>query len=231
MQIGTGAALVFVLSLGLPGAARSEARDTGAEVEVAPSWGHNWFWVDTNAGYDVVALRSVDANIGARALDVVSSRGGGPSISAGLGLRLVFFTLGLRGHVTMLQPDMQGSEQHGPWLWRVGPEIGFRVQLGRLEPTIALSAGYATFGGTTDVIQGLDRGFAGGSFDGLFGGVTLGLSVFVTKEISLGGAVVGNLLMLSKTGEPVQGMELVDTSFGGSFGGSIGAQALLRIHL
>lgn len=225
----TQAVMVIFLCLGHMGAARSEVlHDAGAEVEVAPKWGDNWFWMDSNAGYDFVALRSLEANIEARALDVKTSQGGGPSMSVGLGLRLVFFTLGLRGHVTMLPSDMRDSEHRRSWLWRVGPELGFRVKLGRMEPLLALSAGYATFGGASEVVRGLDRGFEKGlSFDGFFGAVTLGLSVFVVEELSLGCAVVGNVLMLSKPGVPVRDMEVVDTRFGGS----IGAQALLRLHL
>ena len=40
------------------------------------------------------------------------------------------------------------------WLWRLGPEVGVRIPLGEFEPHFELGAGYATIGGTGDMLDG-----------------------------------------------------------------------------
>ncbi len=54
------------------------------------------------------------------------------SVGAGVGARLLFLTLLLRGRVGVFSIGQ---------LYRIGPEVGFHVPLGRVEPRVALGAG------------------------------------------------------------------------------------------
>jgi len=200
-----------------------------------------WFWVDAEGGYDVGWLRTFEADVDELTADLLPSQSSGGAFSAALGFRLWFLTLGARGRVTLLNGKVGPPEASDRWwLWRVGPELGVRIPLGRVEPHFALSAGYATIGGTGEMIDGIGEGL---DIDGFYGSASAGLDYFFVDEFSLGLDVVGDFLALARPGVPIRDLvepKKVDTinetkarileADGSSYGAAVGVFVTAGLH-
>src|SRR5687768_5520078 len=193
----------------------------------------SWFWLDAGGGYDSVWLRTFEADVDELTADLLPSQAGGGAITAALGARLWFVTVGVRGRVTLLDGKLAAPETSDRWwVWRVGPEVGIRVPLGRFEPHFELGAGYATIGGTGDMIDGLGEGL---DIDGFYGSASAGFDYFLVEEFTLGLVVRGDFLALARPGVPIRDLlepKKVDTlnetkarileADGSSYGGAFG---------
>src|SRR6478736_1251092 len=108
---------------------RADKEDSGRGLEFA--------WLNVELGPQYVGLQALKAD---NLVDgtLADSKGAGMMYGAGLGARLLAFTLGARFRFGNFS-DWQ--------LWTLGAEGGMHIPLGRLEPYFTLGAGYASLGG------------------------------------------------------------------------------------
>jgi hypothetical protein len=104
---------------------RAEREDAGRGLE--------FLWFDVEGGYEYLSLQAFRSN----ALldgDVAPDSGSGLALGAGVGVRLIFLTLGGRFRVA----------RFSAWdLWTLDGEVGLHMPLGALEPSFTFAAGYA----------------------------------------------------------------------------------------
>lgn len=158
--------------------ARAEREDSGRGLE--------FFWVNGEVGIDYLGLQSLSSN---HLVDthVTKATSVGPVYGAGLGLRLVFITVGARFRYASFS-------EFG--LWTLGAEGGLRIPLGSLEPYFTLGAGYASVG-AVDVGAGVQSGALGiRGFDLRGSG---GIDFYLSNAFSLGANVSGDILFLSRS--------------------------------
>jgi hypothetical protein len=148
-----------------------------------------------------------------------------------LGLRLFFLTLGPRARVGFF-PDWQ--------LFSIGGELGFRFQVGRVEPHIELGAGYSALGTVTEAIASQPDAITISGADARISG---GLDIFVTNVLSLGFAASWELLVMTRPGvDPAElstaqqqgdvsaNQEAILAAEGSGVGSSVTVGAKLGLH-
>jgi hypothetical protein len=124
----------------------------------------------------------------------------GPAVDVGLGFRLVFLTLGVRGRVASFQ-DQSPERTVGNWqVWTLDAELGFRAMLRRAEPYLTFAGGYASFGGLDDAVAGLRKGL---DVSGLNLRAGAGLDYYLSPHFSVGAHVDAEVLALSRRGVAV----------------------------
>jgi hypothetical protein len=162
----------------------ADKKDSGRGLE--------WFYLNAEAGFEHLGLQTfktghlVDANI-------VGTTQTGGLVGVGLGLRLVFITIGPRFRVGLFS-DYQ--------VWTLDAEIGLRIPLGSVEPYLTLSGGYASLGAFS--AQNIGGPAAGDvsitGYDIRAGG---GLDIYVTPVFSIGASLTGEVLGLTRPGVSV----------------------------
>lgn len=169
----------------VPGARETEQRlDLARAVDSRRKL--TWLRVDARGGFEMLGLTTFgggDALTGG----VVKTSAPGGVISVGAGARLLFFTFLLRGAL-----GVGGAGQ----LFRVGPEIGFHVPLGNVEPHLEIGGGYAAFGHINDEAGGVAAQLL--ALRGGYGRVGGGLDYFVVPAFSIGGALSAEVLGLQR---------------------------------
>jgi len=201
--------------------ATAEARDTGRGLQL--------FWLDAEAGFSLLGLQTFKAD-GLVDPAVVETQQGGLTLGGGLGVRLVFITIGPRFRF--------GS--FGEWqVWTLDGEVGLRIPFGRVEPYALLSGGYASVGALT-VHDGVDRGDVDIRGWNLRAGG--GADVYLSKAFTLGGRVTGDALFLTRPGvEPAAlagvapgtdaaRLEAVYGKDGSSIGAALTVSAVVGLH-
>ncbi|MFO0759713.1 MAG: hypothetical protein U0359_24705 [Byssovorax sp.] len=154
----------------------SKQADSGRKLE--------WVWVEAEGGFEHTGLETFNAE-GTLMSGFVNPSVNGGMAGAGVGGRLLFFTLGARGRASFFSAYQRFS---------IGPEIGVRLPIGKLEPHFALGAGYTTLAhvkdatGTTGVLgaKGYDVRASGG------------LDYFLLRYLSVGLGLSWELLGLSR---------------------------------
>jgi hypothetical protein len=189
-------------ALALPGLAQAAARREVVASE--PPWGgptSQLVWVDAQAGVESVQMRTFNADFDTVSVGFLPSGGVGPTASVGAGLRVLVFTLGARGHVASFE-DNSPTQTVGAWqMWTLDAELGIRAPLGRFEPHAAVAAGYTSFGGFQDAVQGLSAGLDVHGVDARLDG---GADYWVTHSISVGVDLSAGLLAVSRPGVSVR---------------------------
>lgn len=160
-----------------------------------------WAYVQVEGGVQSLDLRAFDAgdedHITAGFVPIQSV---GPSFALSAGGRLFFLQLGARLSMSHFDDDTERTV--GAYdLWTVGAEIGTRLTLGPVEPYVLFGVGYAAFGGLDDAISGLSRGL---DVDGVDLRAAVGADVFVTRVLSMGARLGGDVLLLSRPGAPIR---------------------------
>jgi hypothetical protein len=155
----------------------------------------------------------------------------GGLVSVGAGARLLFFTFLLRGAL-----GLGGAGQ----LWRVGPEIGFHVPLGNVEPHVEIGGGYAAFGKITDQAGGVAAPLL--SLRGGYGRVGAGVDYYVVPAFSIGGALSAEILGLKRPALTTAQVDAITqvapagsspsllTQSGSGVGGSVSLALVLGLH-
>ena len=197
-------AAALMLQLGLAVLSRSGyAQNTPSSGEgssgegVAGRRGSEWLWLDAQAGVESINLQTFHANGDQLTAGFVPSEAMGPAAGVGVGFRLVFLTFGVRGRVASFQ-DQSPMRTVGEWqVWTLDAELGFRAMLRRAEPYLTFAGGYASFGGLGDAVSGLRKGL---DVSGLNLCAGAGLDYYLTRHLSLGAHVGGELLALSRPG-------------------------------
>lgn len=158
---------------------RAEREDSGRGLE--------FIWLNAEFGFEHLGLETFSADN----LGLVQTSQTGLVYGAGLGLRLVFITAGVRFRV--------GS--FDAWqLWTLDAEVGLRIPIGQLEPYLLIGGGYASLGsfGSDNIGGGLNSDNVDVTgYNIRFGG---GLDYYVTPVFSVGASLTGDLLGLSRPG-------------------------------
>jgi len=155
---------------------RADKEDSGRGLEFA--------WLNAEVGPQYLGLQTLKAN---KLVDgaLIDSKGAGMVYGAGLGVRLLAFTVGARFRFGNFS-DWQ--------LWSLGAEAGMHIPLGRLEPYFTLGAGYASVGGfSSDFMRG-------SNMSGLDVRGSAGVDYYLSNTFSVGANLSGDLLFLSRSG-------------------------------
>jgi len=161
---------------------RSEQDDSGRGFELF--YGH----LDAGFSYQNLAAFSGGDKLGLTSKDAV-----GAAFGAGAGVRLLLFTLGVRGRLHTLSSFN---------LWQANAVLGLHVPISSLDLYGEIFGGYSaanSFGSGTipaAVRDPADR--AGVAAVGGNAGVGFGLDYYFNQYVSLGGGVTGEALLLSR---------------------------------
>lgn len=170
------------------------------EHDAPPRWPgprSQFVWIDAQAGVESVQMETFNANFQTLTVGLLPTAGVGPTANVGAGIRLVFVTLGLRGHLSTFGDDSL-LPTVGAWqIWSLDGEIGLRIPLGRFEPHVAIAGGYTSFGGFDAALAGLSAGL---DVHGLDARIGAGLDWWLWHAISLGINADAGLLAVARPG-------------------------------
>jgi hypothetical protein len=156
---------------------KADKEDSGRGLE--------WVWLNAEIGAEHLGLQTLKGN---DLVDpkLVKTTQTGIMYGAGLGVRILVFTAGVRFRL--------GS--FSQWqLWTLDAEGGFRIPLGKLEPYFTVAAGYASLGKfSTDAPASSQANVKG--FNARLG---VGLDYYLSNTFSVGGNLTGDLLFLSRS--------------------------------
>ncbi|WP_437534268.1 hypothetical protein WME79_09110 [Sorangium sp. So ce726] len=155
-------------------------RDSGRGLEIV--------WLNVEGGYENVGLQTFNIDEDDFTAGFVSSAANGGVIGAGVGVRLLYFTLGARGRVGFFS-DWQ--------LFTLGGEVGMHLPLGRLDPHVDLGFGYAGLGSVKSAVSGAADAIA---IRGFYGRVSGGLDLYLSPVFSIGANASWELLALTRPG-------------------------------
>ncbi len=135
-------------------------------------------------------------------------------LGAGIGVRLVFLTLGTRFRYAPL-PDAK--------LWTLGLEAGLHAPFGSLEPSVTLGVGYVSVGSFPGPVPATARGF-----DARLGAA---LDYYLTNMFSVGVNAGAELLVLSRSSIcAASSGPSTYCSEGSSTGGALTATGVAGLH-
>ena len=162
-----------------------ESADSGLGLE--------WVWLNAEVGGSFVDMQSFSAS----SMGLVKTSSSGPSYGLGAGIRLLFFTLGVRAR------DLSLSDIGDLWLLNL--EAAFHTRIWRIDPYFGVRGGYnfvgslnghsvqvATGGTPSDV-----------SVHGFNVGPMFGIDVYLAKIISLGADIDSQFLFLQRPAPPL----------------------------
>ncbi len=161
-----------------------ESGDSGLGLE--------WVYLNADAGFAYTNMESLSSSH--LAIQKASSAGG--AFGVGAGVRLLFFTLGVRAR------DLQLSAFN---LWELDAEAAFHIRIWRIDPYVGLRGGYAFVGnlgsGSVDVASG------GSSSDVSVHGANLGpmfgIDVYLSSLVSIGADANAEVLFLKRPPTPL----------------------------
>jgi len=156
--------------------ASDESQDSGLGLE--------WVYLNADAGAAYTNMQSLSESH--LALQQTSSAGGAFGVAAGV--RLLFFTLGVRGR------DLQLSNFN---LWELDGEAAFHIRIWRIDPYFGVRGGYAFVG---SLGSGAVPGSAASdvSVHGLNVGPMFGIDVYLSSLVSLGVDANAEFLFLKR---------------------------------
>jgi hypothetical protein len=198
------------------------ASATEAELDQADKQdagrGLEFFWFNVEGGAQYLGLQTFRANDLVDA-DVVSTNEVGPLFGAGVGVRLIVFTLGARFRLGSFQA----------WqLWTLNAELGMKIPLGAFEPYFVFGGGYASLG----KFEGDALGDAGVSVRGFNVRGGFGLDYYVADTFSIGGNLSGDLLFLTRPkvdASKLEGEDGLEAEIYARDGSGIGAAGTLTV--
>jgi hypothetical protein len=191
----------------------AEKKDSGRGLE--------WFWVNVEGGVQHVGLQTFKSD-GIVDPSRVSTTQTGPLLGAGLGVRLVFITLGPRFRYAAF-------ERYA--LWTLDAEAGLRIPIGRLEPYAVLGAGYASVGSFSGDLGGVSAGDL--SIRGAHVRAGGGLDYYVTPVFSVGANVSFDFLALSRSSvsaDKLEDAQSVYAADGSGIGAGFSGTAVVGLH-
>jgi hypothetical protein len=189
-------------------------------------------WLDVEGGFEQLGLQTFNGGDQSFVGGLVKTSASGGAVGAGAGVRFLYLTLLLRARIGVFDVGQ---------LYRVGPEVGFHVPLGRVEPHVALGLGYAAVGGLQDVVGGVAAGDI--ALRGFYTRLTAGLDYYPTPVFSVGAALSTDLLVLVRpalSSAEIQGFSGLSaaqkasasllTATGTGVGGTLGVTAVAGLH-
>lgn len=185
---------------------RAEREDSGRGLQ--------WFWASVESGFEHLGLGTIAEKNLVDNSDTRSTQSG-LLVGGALGARVFVFTLG---------PRLRWGRFSDWQLWTLNGEVGFRIPVGRLEPYLSVSGGYASVGS-------LDPGHSLAREDVSIKGWNLttggGLDVYPESWFSVGGSLTGEMLFLSRPAVPLSRLGNHPGSAYAVKGSSIGAGVLV----
>ena len=159
----------------------ADQKDSGRGLE--------FVWANAEAGFQYLSLNTFHAN---NLVDsqFVKTTQGGPLYGFGAGLRLIFLTLGARFRLG----DFSAWQ-----LWTLDAEAGLHMPIGRVEPYFNFGAGYASvgaFGGASSAINLQNSSI---NIHGWNARVGFGMDFYITRAISVGALMTGEMLYLKRS--------------------------------
>ncbi|MGK3965704.1 hypothetical protein WMF38_16195 [Sorangium sp. So ce118] len=145
-------------------------------------------WLNVEGGYENVGLQTFNIDEEELTAGFISSSANGGVVGAGVGVRLLFLTLGARGRVGFFN-DWQ--------LFSAGGEVGMHLPLGKLDPHIDLGFGYAGLGSFKSAVSGAADAIA---IRGFYGRISGGLDLYLSPVFSIGASASWELLALTRPG-------------------------------
>lgn len=210
----------------------SGSKDSGRGLE--------WFYLEAEGGISHVGLQTFNIDETNFSAGFIPTEATGPLIGAGVGLRLLFITLGARGRVGL----------YDAWdMFSVGGEAGFHIPLGNLEPHFNLGGGYTALGSYKSAIdnQSVQGALDNTQIRGFYIRANAGLDYYLTPVLSLGVSASGEVLGLTRPGVDPSKVTAIqnDQSLtsaqqsaaealkleGSSYGASVTATAVVGLHL
>ncbi len=150
--------------------------------------GLTWFWIEAEGGFQYVGLETFEVDQSKLTAGFVPTEASGGYVGAGLGVRLFFLTLGPRGRIGFFEN----------WqLYSVGGELGFRFQLGILEPHFELGGGYAALGSLSNALGGVT---GAADVTGAYGRIGGGLDFLIGSVFNLGLGASWEFMGLTRPG-------------------------------
>ena len=156
---------------------KADKEDSGRGLE--------WIWLNAEVGGEHLGLQTLKSN---DLLDpqLVKTSQTGLVYGAGLGVRILVFTAGVRFRL--------GS--FSAWqLWTLNAEGGLRIPLGSLEPYFTVGGGYASLGSFSTTAPASSKADVKG-FDARVGA---GLDYYLSNTFSVGANLTGEMLFLSRS--------------------------------
>ena len=156
---------------------KADQEDSGRGLE--------WVWLNAEIGGEHLGLSTFKSK---DLLDpkLVNSSQTGLVYGAGVGVRILVFTAGVRFRL--------GS--FSEWqLWTLNAEGGLRIPLGSLEPYFTVGAGYASLGSFSTSAPASSKADVKG-FNARLGA---GLDYYLSNTFSVGANFTGDLLFLSRS--------------------------------
>jgi hypothetical protein len=162
-----------------------ESEDSGLGLE--------WIWLNADAGFAYTDLASFSQS----SLGMQKTASSGPVVGAGVGARLLFFTVGIRARDVIL--SSLGN------LWEVGGEAAFHMRFGHVDPYFGVRGGY-NWVGTLDqstISNATGNTSPSVSVHGFNVGPMLGLDIYFAHWISVGADVDAQFLFLQRPQAPL----------------------------
>jgi hypothetical protein len=154
----------------------SKRADSGRKLE--------WFWFEAEGGFEHTGLETFNSE-GKLTSGFVKSSVNGGMVGAGIGGKLLFFTLGARGRAGFFSAFQRFS---------LGPEIGVRLPIGKIDPHFQLGGGFTTLGNVHDAAGG--TGIIGAK--GYYLRASGGADYYVLRFLSVGLGLSWELLGMSR---------------------------------
>jgi hypothetical protein len=169
---------------------KAKEKDSGRGLE--------WVYLNVEGGFEHVGLQTFSVNTQNFSAGLFETSASGGMVGAGLGLRLLFITLGARGRIGLFNAFQMFS---------AGGELGLHIPIGNLEPRIDLGAGYVGLGAlSTNVAD------TAVSVRGYYARVGGGLDYYITPVFSVGASVSWELLGLTRPGVDISTVQAGLTS-------------------
>jgi hypothetical protein len=156
-----------------------ESQDSGLGLE--------WVYLNADAGFGYTNMASFSqSNL---AIQQTSSAGG--AFAVGAGVRLLFFTLGVRAR------DLQLTDYN---LWELDGEAAFHIRIWRIDPYFGVRGGYAFVGslGSGAVSTASGSSSSDVAVHGLNLGPMFGIDVYLSSLFSLGAEANAEFLYLKR---------------------------------
>jgi hypothetical protein len=160
-----------------------------------------WFWMNGDVGYQSINLRTFNAGRDDFTVGLIPESKAGPAAAVGLGVRLLFVTLGARFTGVFLDDTSDERTISRYQLWSLDGELGVHLPFGRFEPYVQVAGGYSALSGLGDALDGLRRGLDVAGINARLG---LGFDYYLKKHLSIGLRGSGELLFMSRRGVPVR---------------------------
>lgn len=177
----------------------SVAEDLNKAKQEDSGRGLTWVWLNVEGGFEHVGLQTFNVDEENFTAGFIESSSSGGVIGAGLGLRLLFLTLGARGRIGFF-PAWQ--------LFSVGGELGFHIPVGNFEPHFDFGFGYTALGSFSGAVSGANDAISIRGFDARVGG---GFDYFITPVFSLGANVSWEFLALTRPGLSPEAIASLET--------------------